>query len=220
MLTHAKISISLDVQGNLLDRNLVASSGGLQFLGMRAKRFFSEPRRVCRVVPLVCWSSLTRTWRGNLLIQMQQKIAFAVFSFVIVQEPISGVPVVSRAYSRFAADVIHLCKLRVRHVGAHLRCEISCKFIAISIVPSFKYIVLQIFLVKKFRITREYFPQDTCAFELRRGPGKPRSRRYFKKVYVVGVDPVAIPSEQFNSECLPPKEVLDPLSYLVLETSY
>ena len=81
-----------------------------------------------------------------------------MFSFVIVQEPISDVPVVSKAYSRFAADVIHLCKLRVRHVGAHLRCEISWKYISISIVPSFKYFVLYIFLVKKSRITREYFP--------------------------------------------------------------
>ena len=63
---------------------------------------------------------------------------------MIVQEPISDVPVVSKAYSRFAADVIHLCKLRVHHVGAHLRCEISCKYIAISIVPSFKYVVLYI----------------------------------------------------------------------------
>ena len=37
---------------------------------------------------------------------------------------------------------------------------------------------------------------------------------------VVGVDPAAIPSEQFSSECLPPIEVSDLLSYLVLETSY
>ena len=28
--------------------------------------------------------------------------------------------------SRFAADVIHLRKLSVRHAGAHLKCEISC----------------------------------------------------------------------------------------------
>ena len=44
--------------------------------------------------------------------------------------------------------------------------------------------------------------------------------RYLKKISVVGVDPVAIPSEQFSSECLPPIKVLDLLSYLVLETSY
>ena len=44
--------------------------------------------------------------------------------------------------------------------------------------------------------------------------------RYLKKISVVGVDPVAIPSEQFSSECLPPIEVSDLLSYLVLETSY
>ena len=43
---------------------------------------------------------------------------------------------------------------------------------------------------------------------------------YLKKISVVGVDPVAIPSEQFSSECLPPIEVSDLLSYLVLETSY
>ena len=61
-------------------------------------------------------------------------------------------------YSRFAADVIHSCKLSVRHVGAHLRCEISCKYIAISTVPSFKYFVLWVFPVKKSRITREYSP--------------------------------------------------------------
>ena len=42
--------------------------------------------------------------------------------------------------------------------------------------------------------------------------------RYLKKISVVGVDPAAIPSEQFSSECLPPIEVSDLLSYLVLET--
>ena len=44
--------------------------------------------------------------------------------------------------------------------------------------------------------------------------------RYLKKISVVGVDPATIPSEQFSSECLPPIEVSDLLSYLVLETSY
>ena len=44
--------------------------------------------------------------------------------------------------------------------------------------------------------------------------------RYVKKISVVGVDPAAIPKEQFHSECLPPIEVSDLLSYLVLETSY
>ena len=52
-------------------------------------------------------------------------------------------------YSRFAADVIHLCKLSVHRVGAHLGCEISCKYIAFSTVPSFKYFVLWIFPVEK-----------------------------------------------------------------------
>ena len=37
---------------------------------------------------------------------------------------------------------------------------------------------------------------------------------------MVGVDPTAIPREQFYLECLLPIEVSDLLSYLVLETSY
>ena len=34
------------------------------------------------------------------------------------------------------------------------------------------------------------------------------------------MDPVTIPDEQFNSECLPLIETTDLLSYLVLETSF
>ena len=34
------------------------------------------------------------------------------------------------------------------------------------------------------------------------------------------MDPVSITDEQFNSECLPPIEATDLLSYLVLETSF
>ena len=45
-------------------------------------------------------------------------------------------------------------------------------------------------------------------------------RRYLEKVAVVAVDPVTIPDEQFTSECLPPVEATDLLSYLVLETSF
>ena len=44
--------------------------------------------------------------------------------------------------------------------------------------------------------------------------------RYLKKISVVGVDPAAILKGNFHSECLPPIEVSDLLSYLVLETSY
>lgn len=36
---------------------------------------------------------------------------------------------------------------------------------------------------------------------------------YFKKISVVGVDPVAIPSKKFNSECFAPIEVSDIPSY-------
>ena len=45
-------------------------------------------------------------------------------------------------------------------------------------------------------------------------------RRYLEKIAEVGVDPVSITDEQFNSECLPPIEATDLLSYLVLETSF
>ena len=44
--------------------------------------------------------------------------------------------------------------------------------------------------------------------------------RYSQKISVIRVDPASIPAEQFSPECLPPVEVLDLLSYLVLETSF
>ena len=45
-------------------------------------------------------------------------------------------------------------------------------------------------------------------------------RRYLQKIADVGVDPVTIPDQQFDTECLPPIEAMDLLSYLVLETSF
>ena len=44
-------------------------------------------------------------------------------------------------------------------------------------------------------------------------------RRYVEKIEI-GVDPVTIPDQQFDTECLPPIEAMDLLSYLVLETSF
>ena len=44
--------------------------------------------------------------------------------------------------------------------------------------------------------------------------------RYVQKITVVGVDTANLPSEQFDSENLPPIESTDLYSYLVLETSY
>jgi len=44
--------------------------------------------------------------------------------------------------------------------------------------------------------------------------------RYSQKISVIGVDPTTIPAKQFSAECLPPVEVSDLLSYLVLETSF
>ena len=45
-------------------------------------------------------------------------------------------------------------------------------------------------------------------------------RRDLEKIGDVGVDPVTIPDQQFDTECLPPIEAMDLLSYLVLETSF
>ena len=45
-------------------------------------------------------------------------------------------------------------------------------------------------------------------------------KEQYLKISVVGVDPVALLSEQLSPECLPPIEVSDLLSYLVLETSH
>ena len=44
--------------------------------------------------------------------------------------------------------------------------------------------------------------------------------RYLQKISVIRVGPASIPTDQFSPECLPPVEILDFLSYLVLETSY
>ena len=44
--------------------------------------------------------------------------------------------------------------------------------------------------------------------------------RYLEKVAVITVDPITIPDEHFSSECLPPVEATDLLSYLVLESNF
>ena len=69
----------------------------------------------------------------------------------------ANIMVGSMSYSWFAADVIQLCKLGICHVGAHLKCEISCKYSAISIVPSFKYVVLWVLWVKKIQNHKRIF---------------------------------------------------------------
>ena len=40
--------------------------------------------------------------------------------------------------------------------------------------------------------------------------------RYIQKIFLLGVDPVSIPTERFDPECLPPLEATDMLGYLVL----
>ena len=69
----------------------------------------------------------------------------------------ANIMVGSMSYFWFAADVIQLCKLGICHVGAHLKCEISCKYSAISIVPSFKYVVLWVLWVKKIQNHKRIF---------------------------------------------------------------
>ena len=45
-------------------------------------------------------------------------------------------------------------------------------------------------------------------------------RRYLEKISVIGIDPLVIPQQKYSSECLPPGEACDLLSYLVLKTSF
>ena len=45
-------------------------------------------------------------------------------------------------------------------------------------------------------------------------------KRYIEKISVIGIDPSVIPQQKYISECLPPVEACDLLSYLVLETSF
>ena len=45
-------------------------------------------------------------------------------------------------------------------------------------------------------------------------------KRYLEKISVIGIDPVLIPENSLDPECLPPVEAADLLSYLVLDTSY
>ena len=44
--------------------------------------------------------------------------------------------------------------------------------------------------------------------------------RYLEKIAVIGIDPLLIPKQKFDLECLPPVEASDLLSYLVLDTSF
>ena len=45
-------------------------------------------------------------------------------------------------------------------------------------------------------------------------------KQHLQKISVIGIDPVLIPEEKLEPECLPPVEAADLLSFLVLETSY
>ena len=122
--------------------------------------------------------------------------------------------------SWFSADVTSLCKLGFRHVGAHARCEIVCKS-----MPFLRAHVQSLQIIHLLMdISQESDPKSQDKIPVLSSYGKNLEshvrERYLKKISVVGVDPAAIPSEQFSSECLPPIEVSDLLSYLVLETSY
>ena len=46
------------------------------------------------------------------------------------------------------------------------------------------------------------------------------NERDLQKISAIGVDLASVPTDQFSPECLPPIEVSDLLSYLVLQTSY
>ena len=43
---------------------------------------------------------------------------------------------------------------------------------------------------------------------------------YLEKIAVIGIDPLLIPKQKFDPECLPPVEASDLVSYLVLDTRF
>ena len=45
-------------------------------------------------------------------------------------------------------------------------------------------------------------------------------KRYIDKISCIGVDPLLIPDEKSSTECLPPVEAVDLISYLVLQMSF
>ena len=45
-------------------------------------------------------------------------------------------------------------------------------------------------------------------------------QRYLQKIEKISTDPLNIPDDELDPECLPPKEQSDLFSFLVLETSY
>ena len=107
--------------------------------------------------------------------------------------------------------------LGIRHAGVPLRGKFPCVYMHIchhylvtmdssenERVPSIEE------LCRKIPILSEYCVKLEDSVK----------RRYLEKIAEVGVDPVTIPDQQFDTECLPPIEAMDLLSYLVLETSF
>ena len=45
-------------------------------------------------------------------------------------------------------------------------------------------------------------------------------KRYMQKIVCIGVDLFLISYQNYDAECLPPTELIDHVSYVVLETSY
>ena len=45
-------------------------------------------------------------------------------------------------------------------------------------------------------------------------------KRYSEKIKLVGIDPFLLSEKDFDTECLPPVETIDVVSFLVLETSH
>ena len=108
----------------------------------------------------------------------------------------------------------------IGHVGAP-RVWNLCKAHAIS---TLLVSVLRVFWSLKWIFPKKNsvrrWKKHSCAFWIRQKPGRPRKGTYVQKITVVGVDTASLPSEQFDSENLPPIESTDLYSYLVLETSY
>ena len=108
--------------------------------------------------------------------------------------------------------------LGIRHVGVPPRVKFTYVYYAIAV----QLLEITMDSSKKERVPSIEEPCSKIPIlsEYCRKLDDHVKRRYLEKIAEVGVDPVTIPDEQFNSEYLPPIEATDLLSYLVLETSF
>ena len=108
--------------------------------------------------------------------------------------------------------------LGIRHVGVPPRVKFTYVY-----MPSLLYYSKFHWILRKTNVFFQYLSfvvKSQYYQSIAKNSTTTLNERYLEKIAEVGVDPVTIPDEQFNSDCLPPIEATDLLSYLVLETSF